>query len=251
MSAVPVPDPLVEDSREQILLTGDLPSPANPPTGCRFHTRCPWRQETRCDTERPAAAGRRRARARPRSHRVACHFAEEIASGALQRHEVAPELVDGFTAGPAGPVAPPDAYIARDDAEPAASVGATRPSTRPCGEPRRPRAAAGSCRPWSGRTAWNEHQSHRRDGLGRQSPVSWARRIARPHRLDLALGGAAGRPRRARSGRSRRCRGRPAAAPTAPRRACARGRARRTSSGTAPWPRSPRRAPCRSCSRPP
>ena len=92
MSAVPVPDPEVEDSREQILLTGDLPSPANPPTGCRFHTRCPWRQETLCDTERPqlrvvdvpgASSG----------HRVACHFAEQIASGELQRHEVAPALV--------------------------------------------------------------------------------------------------------------------------------------------------------------
>ncbi|MDQ3577824.1 MAG: ABC transporter ATP-binding protein [Actinomycetota bacterium] len=53
MSAVPVPDPEVEDRRERILLAGDLPSPANPPPGCRFHTRCPWRQETRCDDEEP------------------------------------------------------------------------------------------------------------------------------------------------------------------------------------------------------
>jgi peptide/nickel transport system ATP-binding protein len=111
MSAVPVPDPTVEDSREQILLTGDLPSPANPPSGCRFHTRCPWRQETRCDTERPelrlvrvpgASAG----------HRVACHFAEQIAAGELQRHEVEPPpLTEGF-GGPDGPATPPEAYIA-------------------------------------------------------------------------------------------------------------------------------------------
>ncbi len=53
LSAVPVPDPVLEDTRERILLTGDLPSPSNPPTGCRFHTRCPWRQDTLCDTERP------------------------------------------------------------------------------------------------------------------------------------------------------------------------------------------------------
>jgi peptide/nickel transport system ATP-binding protein len=105
MSAVPVPDPQVEDSREQILLTGDLPSPANPPSGCRFHTRCPWRQETRCDTERPelrvvevegVSSG----------HRVACHFAEEIASGAIARHEVAPELVT------------PSGFSGPDDTEP-------------------------------------------------------------------------------------------------------------------------------------
>ena len=113
MSAVPVPDPLVEDSREQILLSGDLPSPANPPTGCRFHTRCPWRQETRCDTERPELRVVE-VRGATAQHRVACHFAEEIASGALERHEVAPELVaEGFTGGgPVGPVTPPDAYIA-------------------------------------------------------------------------------------------------------------------------------------------
>ena len=53
---------------ERILLTGDLPSPANPPSGCRFHTRCPWGQETRCADERPGAAG---GPARPR---VACHW---------------------------------------------------------------------------------------------------------------------------------------------------------------------------------
>jgi peptide/nickel transport system ATP-binding protein len=87
LSAIPVPDPVVEDSRERILLTGDLPSPSNPPTGCRFHTRCPWRQPTLCDTDRPVlqefAPG----------HRVACHYAAEIASGELQPHRVEASVI--------------------------------------------------------------------------------------------------------------------------------------------------------------
>jgi oligopeptide/dipeptide ABC transporter ATP-binding protein len=77
LSAIPVPDPVVEDHREQILLSGDLPSPANPPSGCRFHTRCPWRQETRCDTERPEL------RDLGEGHRVACHYAEDILAGRI------------------------------------------------------------------------------------------------------------------------------------------------------------------------
>jgi peptide/nickel transport system ATP-binding protein len=96
MSAVPVPDPVVEDRRERILLVGDLPSPANPPQGCRFHTRCPWRQETRCDTERPQLRVPE-IDGVPSSHRVACHWAEQIESGEIQPHEVvavATEQVD-------------------------------------------------------------------------------------------------------------------------------------------------------------
>ncbi|WP_298890277.1 ABC transporter ATP-binding protein [uncultured Serinicoccus sp.] len=89
LSAVPVPDPTIEDTREQILLTGDLPSPANPPTGCRFHTRCPWRQETRCDDERPQLRVVE-IDGVPSNHRVACHWAEQIASGELERHTVDP-----------------------------------------------------------------------------------------------------------------------------------------------------------------
>lgn len=85
MSAVPVPDPEIEDRRERILLAGDLPSPANPPSGCRFHTRCPWAQPTRCADERPAL--------RPIGEsRVACHWAEQIAAGELRPHQVDPTL---------------------------------------------------------------------------------------------------------------------------------------------------------------
>jgi peptide/nickel transport system ATP-binding protein len=88
LSAVPVPDPVVEDRRERILLAGDLPSPARPPKGCRFHTRCPWRQESRCDEERPAL------REITPGHRVACHWAEDIRDGKIRAHEVKPELVE-------------------------------------------------------------------------------------------------------------------------------------------------------------
>ncbi|WP_028473108.1 ABC transporter ATP-binding protein [Nocardioides alkalitolerans] len=100
MSAVPVPDPDVEDGRRRLLLQGDLPSPADPPSGCRFHTRCPFRQETRCDTDRPelrlvdvtgAGAG----------HRVACHFAEDIEAGRITPHEVTPEEAAGEPTDPA------------------------------------------------------------------------------------------------------------------------------------------------------
>jgi peptide/nickel transport system ATP-binding protein len=85
MSAVPVPDPALEATRERIILQGDLPSPADPPSGCRFHTRCPFRQESRCDTERPELRELRT------GHRVACHYAEEILAGSVRAHEVTPD----------------------------------------------------------------------------------------------------------------------------------------------------------------
>ncbi|QGN33457.1 ABC transporter ATP-binding protein [Microlunatus sp. Gsoil 973] len=72
LSAVPVPDPTQRENKSQIVLSGDVPSPANPPSGCRFHTRC-WKAEERCSIEEPALI------ARPDGigeHVSACHFAE-------------------------------------------------------------------------------------------------------------------------------------------------------------------------------
>ena len=82
LSAVPIPDPEVERQRETILLPGDLPSPANPPPACRFHTRCPYVQPTRCKTDVPPL------RKLADGHLVACHWAEEIKAGRIKPQEV-------------------------------------------------------------------------------------------------------------------------------------------------------------------
>ncbi|ABS04458.1 ABC transporter ATP-binding protein [Kineococcus radiotolerans] len=80
LSAAPVPDPVAEATRERILLAGDLPSPADPPSGCRFRTRCPWVQPTRCHEERPRL---RVLEGHPATQKVACHFAEDIEAGRI------------------------------------------------------------------------------------------------------------------------------------------------------------------------
>ena len=67
LSAAPIPDPRVESSRERIVLTGDVPSPSNPPSGCQFHTRC-WRAEERCTVEPPLLIDH------GGGHMAACHF---------------------------------------------------------------------------------------------------------------------------------------------------------------------------------
>ena len=54
LSAVPIPDPTIEATRQRIILEGDIPSPANPPPGCRFNTRCPIAVEGVCDVDVPA-----------------------------------------------------------------------------------------------------------------------------------------------------------------------------------------------------
>ena len=84
LSAVPLPDPRKENKRARILLTGDLPSPINPPSGCVFHTRCPrYREElteqerTRCVDEIPEAVPL------APDHGVACHYAGPAAAPVL------------------------------------------------------------------------------------------------------------------------------------------------------------------------
>ena len=82
LSAVPVPDPSVQRQRRRIILRGDIPSPVNPPSGCRFHTRC-WLYERlgkpeQCRLVSPEL------REPTGAHAVACHFAEELAGSPEQ-----------------------------------------------------------------------------------------------------------------------------------------------------------------------
>ena len=79
LSAVPVPDPRAREVRQQIVLTGDVPSPANPPSGCRFHTRC-WKATELCSREEPALVERPDGNG---GHASACHYAEESAAERL------------------------------------------------------------------------------------------------------------------------------------------------------------------------
>jgi oligopeptide/dipeptide ABC transporter ATP-binding protein len=98
LSAVPIPDPAVEGRRRRIILTGDVPSPSNPPSGCRFHTRC-WLRERlsnpeRCVAEEPPL------REMATGHQVACHFAEEV-DGTAEQVQVTGRRASGTGGGPA------------------------------------------------------------------------------------------------------------------------------------------------------
>jgi peptide/nickel transport system ATP-binding protein/oligopeptide transport system ATP-binding protein len=72
LSAVPIETPAQRGKRSRIVLEGDVPSPANPPSGCRFRTRC-WKAQQICADEEPALVPRAGG-----AHPVACHFAEEL-----------------------------------------------------------------------------------------------------------------------------------------------------------------------------
>jgi oligopeptide transport system ATP-binding protein len=68
LSAVPIPDPVIEKKRERIILTGDVPSPINPPSGCHFHTRCQYAIKGTCDVIEPPFEDK------GGNHFVACHL---------------------------------------------------------------------------------------------------------------------------------------------------------------------------------
>lgn len=78
LSAIPVPDP--DKKKERIVLRGDVPSPIDPPSGCRFHTRCPY-ATAKCKVDVPEL---RTALSMKEGHEAACHYIEEIESGEKQ-----------------------------------------------------------------------------------------------------------------------------------------------------------------------
>jgi peptide/nickel transport system ATP-binding protein/oligopeptide transport system ATP-binding protein len=113
LSAVPIPDPEIERNRQRILLQGDLPSPADPPPGCVFNTRC-WKAQEICRQQAPPLV-----QIKP-GHELACYFPIEPTDAAPTADELA--AAAQFTGGPdmydrsehdlIGPGAPTDAYFA-------------------------------------------------------------------------------------------------------------------------------------------
>jgi len=78
VSAVPLPDPFIRENRERIILEGDIPSNVDLPTGCRFHTRCPYAKE-KCSLEEPVLIEREK------EHLVACHYPLQVTSNNIKK----------------------------------------------------------------------------------------------------------------------------------------------------------------------
>ena len=131
LSAVPIPDPKAERRRKRVILTGDVPSPANPPAGCRFHTRC-WLYERlgrpeNCRTEDPPL------RVLEGDHQAACHYAEDALQSDVgvahlasdQRRTHIPEVVQAPSSTAAAATATESAAVASPATESAPEGGAT------------------------------------------------------------------------------------------------------------------------------
>jgi oligopeptide transport system ATP-binding protein len=100
LSAVPIPDPKRNQAREPLVLEGDVPSPVNPPSACRFHTRCPWATEICSETEPPL-------RDFDKGRIAACHHPRNVSAAQASGAEVVPESPQS-----AGEVSPRAATLA-------------------------------------------------------------------------------------------------------------------------------------------
>jgi oligopeptide transport system ATP-binding protein len=102
LSAVPIPDPKANLAREPLVLEGDVPSPVDPPSGCRFHTRCPWATELCSEHEPPLAAY-------TSGQAAACHHPQNLDAKMIAAAEIAPdspESASGLLPGAAEAVEP-------------------------------------------------------------------------------------------------------------------------------------------------
>jgi oligopeptide/dipeptide ABC transporter ATP-binding protein len=129
LSAIPIPDPVVESRRRRIILRGDVPSPAAQPSGCRFHTRC-WLREKlgnpeECVTIDPEL------RVIASGHEVACHFAEKVDDSAEQLQATG----RASAAAPAAPGTAPASAVADERPSEATPAPGAAPAPTPGAAP--------------------------------------------------------------------------------------------------------------------